>query len=48
MSHTDKARAVSAVYDLMGRGRGQASATRIAQLIEAVAKGRAYNQAVEP
>ena len=48
MSHTDKARAVSAVYDLMGRGRGQASATRIPQLIEAVAKARAYDQAIEP
>ena len=48
MSHTDKARAVSAVYDLMGRGRGQASATRIAQLIEAVARARTYDQAMEP
>ena len=48
MSHTDKARAVSAVYGLMGRGRGQATATQIAQLIEAVAKARSYDQATDP
>ena len=48
MNHTDKARVVSAVYDLMGRGRRQASATQIAQLIEAVARARAYDQGMEP
>ena len=45
MSHADKARAVSAVYDLMSKRRAQANATRIAELIEAVAKARAHDQA---
>ena len=48
MSHMDKATAVSAVYDLMSRGRGQANETRIAQLIESVSKARAYEQGAEP
>ena len=47
MSHMDKATAVSAVYDLMSRGRGQASEARIAQLIATVAKAR-HEQGVEP
>ena len=45
MSHADKAWTVSAVYDLMGKGRAQASATRVAKLIEAVAKARAHDRA---
>ena len=48
MSHEDKARAVSAVYDLMSQGRAQTNATRIAQLIEAVAKARVHDKGVEP
>ena len=48
MSHADKAQAVAAVYDLMGRGRAEVSATRIAQLIEAVAKARRYDQGTGP
>ena len=40
MSHTDKSDAVAAVYDLMGRGRGQATTRRIAELIQAVARAR--------
>ena len=36
----DKARAVCAVYDLIGEGHGQANARRVVSLVEAVAKGR--------
>ena len=46
MGHADKAQAVAAVYDLMGRRRAEASTTRIAQLIEAVAKSRGYDQGI--
>ena len=42
----DKATAVSAVYDLMGRGRGQANEARIGELIATVAKAR-HEQGVE-
>ena len=47
LSHMDKANAVSAVYELMSKGRGQASEARIAQLIATVAKAR-HEQSVEP
>ena len=47
MSHIDKATAVSAVYELMSKGRGQASEARIAQLIATVAKAH-HEQSVEP
>ena len=47
MGHVDKARAVSAVYDLMSRGRGQASEIRIAELIAAVAKA-GHEQSIGP
>ena len=40
MSPPDKARAVSAVYDLIGEGRARANARRVMSLIEAVARGR--------
>ena len=40
MSPPDKARAVSAVYDLIGEGRARANAGRVMSLIEAVARGR--------
>ena len=40
MGLTDKARAVAAVYDLVGEGRGQAHTRRVVSLIEAVARGR--------
>ena len=40
MGLTDKARAVAAVYDLIGEGRGQAHTRRVVSLIEAVARGR--------
>ena len=40
MGLTDKARAVAAVYDLIGEGRGQAHTKRVVSLIEAVARGR--------
>ena len=46
LSHMDKGRAVSAVYELMSKGRGQASENRIAQLIAAVAKA-GYEQSAE-
>ena len=40
MGPPDKARAVSAVYDLIGEGHGAANARRVVSLIEAVARGR--------
>ena len=38
MGHADKARVVSAIYDLIGEERGQANATRVVHLIEAVSR----------
>ena len=38
MGQADKARAVSAIYDLIGEGRGRASAARVVHLIEVVAR----------
>ena len=48
MSFRDKARAVSAVYDLIGEGRGRANSERVAHLIEAVAKGRPRERSAAP
>ena len=44
MSLPDKARAVAAVYDLIGEGRGRANAGRVLRLLEAMAKGRAVER----
>ena len=48
MGYADKARAVSAVYDLIGEGRGQAHTRRIVSLIEAVARGRPTHRSAAP
>ena len=40
MGLTDKARAVAAVYDLIGEGRGEVYTGRVVSLIEAVTRGR--------
>ena len=39
MSYPDKARAVAAVYDLIGEGRGQVYTRRVVSLIKAMARG---------
>ena len=48
MSFGDKARAVAAVYDLIGEGRGRANSERVARLIEAVARGRPRERSAAP
>ena len=48
MSFGDKARAVAAVYDLIGEGRGRANSERVAHLIEAVARGRPRERSAAP
>ena len=48
MGHGDKARAVAAVYDLIGEGRGQVYTRRVVSLIEAVARGRPVHRSAAP
>ena len=48
MGYGDKARAVAAVYDLIGEGRGQVYTRRVVSLIEAVARGRPAHRSAVP
>lgn len=48
MGLTDKARAVAAVYDLIGEGRGQVYTGRVVSLIEAVTRGRPAHRSATP
>ena len=48
MGYGDKARAVAAVYDLIGEGRGQVYTRRVVSLIEAVARGRTLHRSAVP
>lgn len=48
MGLTDKARAVAAVYDLIGEGRGQVYTGRVVSLIEAVTRGRPVHRSAVP
>ena len=48
MGYEDKARAVAAVYDLIGEGRGQVYTRRVVSLIEAVARGRPVHRSPAP
>ena len=48
MGYGDKARAVAAVYDLIGESRGQAYTKRIVSLIKAVSRGRPTHRSAAP
>jgi len=48
MGLTDKARAVAAVYDLIGEGRGEVYTGRVVSLIEAVTRGRPVHRSAVP
>ena len=45
MAHSEKARVVSMIYDLIGEGAGRANAARVFQLVNAVAKPRSNDRA---
>ena len=44
LTHADKARVVSTIYDLIGEGSGRANAMRVVQLIDAVTGARPGSQ----
>ena len=48
MGYEDKARAVAAVYDLIGEGRGQVYTRRVVSLIKAVTRGRPVHRSAAP
>ena len=45
MTHSEKARVISMIYDLIGEGTGRANARRVFQLVNAVAKPRSNHRA---
>ena len=45
MTHSEKARVISMIYDLIGEGAGHANAARVFQLVNAVAKPRSNSRA---
>ena len=44
LTHGDKARTVSTIYDLLGEGSGRANAMRVVQLVDAVTSTRSRDR----